>query len=390
MNYFVPLTWLRALAAFFVVVTHTLLFSGARHDMDGASRHFLSLNLLDLGDFAVYLFFALSGCTLSLSNSLNTNRFQNIPQYLVKRFMRIWPAFAVSLLIYLVFINVFQKLYTGDNKVLGITEFLKSYQRADIFKYLSFSFNFTGPSGLFNTVYWTLPVEFQYYLLLPLAFFGMRGKWLGIVVPICFGFGLFILGKYLNQLSLVIDRYEFFSMGFSFFGGVLVAFIFKTYKPQLPISFGIACFAVLILLASLLSNNYIFAPDLLFLRDKKNLYGLIAIACVSLALYIKPINTQSKFLDFLLRYGQISYSIYLYHMIFIGISMLLIGHLDIHGSTLKLHFMLIISLVGSYLFSLLSYKYIEEPSISLGNKLNNFFYKQQTNISKIIVITQRN
>jgi len=368
-NYLAPLTWLRGIAAFFVVVAHTIRICEDSYGKGDTASYFLPLNLLDQGAFAVYLFFALSGCTLFLSNSSKVKNLKDIPPFFFKRFMRIWPSFAVSLLIYIVYVEIFKIFYIGD-KAFKIADFLKSYNLTNIFQYLSLSFNVTGPSGLFNTVYWTLPVEFQYYMLLPFALLGMRGKLSGIIIPCVFGGFLYLCYIYAYRLP-VIERYEFFSMGFSFFGGVLVAFIFKIYKPQLPISFCVACFAIFVLLTSLLANNYIFIPNNIpFINNRQNCYGVIAVVCVSLALYTKPIKVQSIFFDILHRYGEISYSIYLYHMIFIGISVLFIVNFEIYGGDIKLFFVFINTLFGSYFFSLLTYKYIEQPSIALGKKWN--------------------
>ncbi len=376
-NYFVALTWLRAFAAFLVVVTHTIVVNKARHGAESLDSLVFSLNLFDLGDFAVYLFFALSGCTLTLSNSAKVISLQHILPFYFKRFMRIWPSFTISLLIYVIFIPVFIKYYNGDPKIDGLAEFVRGYQFSDVIKYLLLSFNITDPDVLFNTAYWSLPVEFQYYLILPLVLIAIRGKLSGIIVPISISVMLCILGKLSSQFPFEIARDELFTMGFSFFGGVLIAQLYFEYKLRLPQVFSMVVFILLILLASLLSNHYITAPDIFFLRSRGHLYGLIAIACVFLALFTKPIVTKCKAFDILYNYGQISYSIYLYHMIFAGISILLIMQLGIQDTSIQLMFTLINTVIGSYLFSLLTYKYIEEPSISLGKRFFNNFDKSR-------------
>lgn len=370
-TYFVALTWLRALAALFVVITHTICVNKARHVAESLDSLVFSLNLFDLGDFAVYLFFTLSGCTLTLSNGSKVVGLHHIMPFYFKRFMRIWPSFVISLLIYVAFIPLFKAFYNGEPTIDGLAEFVRGYQLSDVIRYLLLSFNITDPKVLFNTAYWSLPLEFQYYLLLPLALLAIRGKLSGIIVPICMSLAFLALGKLSGRFPFEMARDEVFSMAFSFFGGVLVSHLYFEYKPHLPQLLSISIFISLLFLASLLSNHYISPPDIFFLKARGHLYGLIAIVCVALALFTKPIINKNKVFDIIYRYGQISYSIYLYHMMFAGISILLIINLGIRDTSLQLMFTLINTVIGSYLFSLLTYKYIEEPSISLGKRWFN-------------------
>lgn len=100
------LTWLRGIAAFLVIVSHTIRATEVRYSSTDVPSYFLPLGLLDLGSYAVALFFVLSGCTLWLSNGRMTTG-QDILHYYIKRIRRIWPAFMASLVIYLAFIPFF-------------------------------------------------------------------------------------------------------------------------------------------------------------------------------------------------------------------------------------------------------------------------------------------
>jgi len=69
------------------------------------------------------------------------------------------------------------------------------------------------------------------------------------------------------------------------------------------------------------------------------------------------------------QYGEISYSTYLYHNIFIGASVLIIVNTGLYGDEIKLFFTFFLTLFFSYFAALYSYRYIELPRINLGRQL---------------------
>lgn len=373
-HYFEPLTWLRAVAAFFVVISHSLRTSENQYSPSDEISHFLPLNLLDLGSFGVCLFFALSGCTLFISSHEKINQFGDFFSFYIKRFMRIWPAFAVSLFIYLVFIEIFRHFYTAD-KSFWIAQFLNEYSLQNVFQYLSLTFNIYGPRNLFIGPYWSLPVEFQYYLLLPFALLLMKIRNFGFLSPLLFSAVLYFLFR---EPVFQWDRDEVFQMGFTFFGGVFLANYHRSKSFRIPFWASITLFLAIILFIGLVRTTIISIPnEIPFISNEWNLYGVVALTCVLLALFTKQPHKNNRFLNYVHKYGEISYSIYLFHMLFIGIAALLVINFEIYGKYQKLFFVLLFSLTGSYIFSKYTYRYIEQPSISLGRRLSNF--KQKSN-----------
>lgn len=373
-HYFEPLTWLRAVAAFFVVISHSLRTSEIQYSPTDEASHFLPLNLLDLGSFGVCLFFALSGCTLFISSHEKINQFGDFFGFYIKRFMRIWPAFAISLFIYLVFIEIFRHFYTAD-KSFWIAQFLNEYSLQNVFQYLSLTFNIYGPRNLFIGPYWSLPVEFQYYLLLPFALLLMKIRNFGFLSPLLFSAVLYFLFR---EPVFQWDRDEVFQMGFTFFGGVFLANYHRSKTFRVPFWTSITLFLAVILFIGLVRTSIISIPkEIPFISNEWNLYGVVALTCVLLALFTRQPQKNNRFLNFVHKYGEISYSIYLFHMLFIGIAALLVINFEIYGKHQKLFFVLLFSLTGSYIFSKYTYRYIEQPSISLGRRLSNF--KQKLN-----------
>jgi peptidoglycan/LPS O-acetylase OafA/YrhL len=372
-QYVEPLTWLRALAAFFVVISHAVRASEFQYAPHDEASYFFPLSFLSLGTFGVYLFFALSGCTLFISNHEKIATLSDFWSFYVKRFMRIWPAFAVSLLVYLVFIEVFRAFY-GADKSFWIAQFLKDYSLGNVIQYLSLTFNITGPRDLFVGPYWSLPVEFQYYLLFPVAVMLMRIKRLGFVAPIVLGgilYWLYIESVRHTYTHGLFYSNEIFRMGFVFFGGLLLAKCRQAVRYQVSFKWSIVTMAAIVLLAGLIKTNIVMVPESIpFISDKWNLYGILALATVFFALLTKPLTSRSKILDFIHSYGEVSYSIYLFHMLFVGMATLLVINLGIYGSGPKLLFILFFTLIGSYLFSIYTYRYIELPSIAMGRRLS--------------------
>ena len=71
------LTWLRGAAAFFVIVNHAILASRTQYTSEHEAPFLVPFDFLNLGLFAVYLFFALSGCTLTISHGNKVHSFSD-------------------------------------------------------------------------------------------------------------------------------------------------------------------------------------------------------------------------------------------------------------------------------------------------------------------------
>jgi peptidoglycan/LPS O-acetylase OafA/YrhL len=366
-NHIENLTWLRAIAAFFVVVSHSLRTAEAQYAPDDAASHFLPVNFLDLGSFGVCLFFALSGCTLYLSNSATINSTGDVFGFYAKRFMRIWPTFAFSMMVYLLFIEVFRVGYAGDQS-FWVAQFLQEYTIKNIFQYLSLTFNVTGPPWLFITPYWSLPVEFQYYLIMPLAILLMPRRLSAGFVPMVFGAVLYVFYKY-PVVPMNVD--DVFHLGFVFFGGVMLAHLRMSTAWMLSAATGLMVFILATCLVGFYVMGWLVIPaNIIFISDEWNYYGVSALICVAAALFSRQPVIANWLRSILNEYGDVSYSIYLFHMLFLGIAAIAITQLGIYGNLRKLAFVLGFTLVFTFLFSKWTYKFIELPSIRLGRKLS--------------------
>ena len=108
--YIEQLTWLRGIAAFLVIISHSLRATEVRYSETDEASNIPFLYWFDLGGFGVTLFLVLSGCTLYISNSNKINR-HSILDFYTKRCFRIWPAFVVSMVFYIGFSFIFSNFY---------------------------------------------------------------------------------------------------------------------------------------------------------------------------------------------------------------------------------------------------------------------------------------
>ncbi|HID46898.1 MAG TPA: acyltransferase [Chromatiaceae bacterium] len=170
--YLDSLTGLRGLAALWVAVWHVWGFAGRpayEFDLWG-----MSLDLTPLvrtGWAGVDVFFVLSGFVLGLAYCqawLGNRPPVATREYFRRRLLRVLPAYHVQIAVLLAILPVSGAAFPPLKDLL-----------AQVFMV----HNLLGdPSTQLNPVYWTLPVEFDFYLLLPLlAFLVAPRRWLWLL-----------------------------------------------------------------------------------------------------------------------------------------------------------------------------------------------------------------
>lgn len=175
-RYVASLTGLRGIAALFVFIFHYGFFNpGIRLDLSvpviGKALQFP----LGFGFAGVDVFFVLSGFLLSLPfarASLTQSGHQPLGQYYKRRILRVFPAYYAQLAIILVVGSWF------------IT--WQALSGASLFAHLFMFFNVGGdPVRPMVGVWWTLPVELSFYLMLPfIASFMRPARW-AIILFLC-------------------------------------------------------------------------------------------------------------------------------------------------------------------------------------------------------------
>lgn len=158
---FPVLDTLRAIGALAVLTTHTSFQSGdyLRHGVWGSL-----LSRLDIG---VAIFFVLSGFLLSRPHIVRAASDRGHPatgRYYWKRFLRIYPVYAVTVVIALAFIP--------ENDGAGPRDWLRTLLLADVYT------TDRLPHGL--TQMWSLAAEAAFYIVLPLLMMAALGRSRGV------------------------------------------------------------------------------------------------------------------------------------------------------------------------------------------------------------------
>jgi peptidoglycan/LPS O-acetylase OafA/YrhL len=120
---------------------------------DGGSDVIASI--FSAGRTGVTLFFVLSGFLLFLPYAqalLFEKRWPNSKIYYVRRILRIWPGYFFSLFILVMFAAPY---------------YIQPHNWLRLLPFLTFTMGFSN-AGSINGPFWTLAVEFQYYMVLPL------------------------------------------------------------------------------------------------------------------------------------------------------------------------------------------------------------------------------
>ncbi len=359
-NHLPQLTWLRGVAALLVLISHINRANEASYSGE-LKEEFWLLNWLDLGSFGVALFFTLSGCTLYLSaNRTGFPRVTSWYLFYLKRFFRIWPAFALALLAYLLAGHLLHDTLLPYKDTWIGSPRLTPYAMGDLVHYLLLVFNFSGPAGLYNNAFWSLPIEFQYYLVLPLL----------VVLVQKFGpwalFGMIVLGHLLYKADFDgIDSSLVFRLFFTFCLGVYCGYLYERANFRLTTWFTLPALLAMTAFVYLFSKGRFSG---LPMPSEWIVYGFVAVGCV-LVTVLTSIRVPKPIAHVLTFYGDVSYSLYLLHNLVIALAVVIFIHFSTWLAPFKLLYLTLATTVGSTLIAWLSYKFVELPSIRAGQYL---------------------
>lgn len=322
------------------------------------------------GHSSVIMFFMLSGFVLALPYFKGTHT--SYVTFLTKRFFRIYVPYLISL-------GAVGIAYTMLSSQNGITElsdwfnntWTKDLTTYDIIMHLLLIPNYN--SDLLNNVIWSLIQEMRISIIFPLlAFILINMNWKYILL-ICFGCS--IISGLNNNLDLemsygfhtaFLDTLHYISI--FLIGGILAKhreYLIKLYCQILRHT------KIIFLLVAFIFYHYWRIPrkitETLGLYDYAEIVGDYSIV-VGAGLFIVIALGSQKLASFLeikiFKYlGNISYSLYLYHLIVLY-SLLYLFYEQIPITTIY-----ILTLILSLIVATISYYFVEIPSIKLGKLL---------------------
>jgi peptidoglycan/LPS O-acetylase OafA/YrhL len=360
--YLEVLTMMRGLAAALVVVSHGLRLDEISYFLD-PTRVGAPFFWADLGTFGVALFFVLSGYTLYLSYGGDCT---DVGRFLLRRVFRVFPAFLASIIVY-VFLDHVIKATIGLRGAPFIETVGKVPTLGILVQYLTLTFNIAGNWGYLNNAYWSLPVEFQFYLLFPVMIMLLRAS------P-----GLLVLSAVvlLAAGNLLPAQIETLQLAWQFSGGILVAFLVRRSSERMAPAIAIVLLALAVALVLVARSRYLL-PSVPFTRsrfmgDDGIYYGsaafMLVIGAQALEGSVRAFSGKLK--AWLLFQGEISYSLYLMHNAAFLMCAFAIRVCGLVGGQRS---MLIygVGLPVAYAMAVTLHRLIEAPGISLGRKLSD-------------------
>ena len=290
--------------------------------------------ILEYGKYGVQVFFVISGFIIPYAMLKSNYKVSNYFRFLLRRIIRINPPYYVSIL--LSFILYFSAIIIVNRPIDGMdwpgVNFLA------LFGNLTFTVPFLD-TWWYNPVYWTLAIEFQFYIIIGFILPALTSKkeWLSFSILLA----ILTLG--------FIDFGSFFHFSSFFVLGIVLFMQREKLMSNL-----------LLILLSLTAITCCF-----FQRG----WVELAFGVVTFLIIFSGININFKFTNFL---GKISYSLYITHWA-IGLmaEIVLKRVITIHQYPMGKIVMLFIYTGISILFAAIFYKYVEKPAINYSKKIKS-------------------
>ncbi|WP_084165768.1 acyltransferase family protein [Dyadobacter crusticola] len=311
-KYLHSLDYLRGLAALLVCFYHftdRADFLSDTNVLKALFRH---------GHYGVEIFFIISGLVIPYSMAKASYTFSQAWTFLKKRIVRIEPPYLICVLLALSlnYLTTTTPFYVG--KAFSI-------DYAQVFAHVGYLNAFVGKDWL-NPVFWTLAVEFQYYIVIALIFPLISSR-----IPVVWITTLILF----NGLSFYFDRNYLFNFSVFFSTGII---IYRLLVDKLTLTNFAICGAVLIAF-TLYRYSYFEA--------------LVILATSTLILIpLRPTSLTTFF-------GNISYSLYLLHFL-VGLRVINITQRFVDNEVLRsaaVFAALLVSVFAAYLY----YRLIEKP-----------------------------
>ncbi len=279
------------------------------------------------GYLGVDIFFVISGFVIPWSLYRTQYAFRDYPRFMLKRNIRLYPPYLASIAISILATNfIIEPLFKIPHMTVTGRDLLLH------FTYLNDLFKVKWV----NVVYWTLAIEFQWYLLVGLVMplLASRNRWARFLTP---------TAMVLSYWAIPHDRLVFYYLPVFLIG----VFVFQ-YRAEMISRYEMFGFIAVMVMAMARNTGYL-AP----------LVG------VPTGLLIAFSTFHSQRMD---RLGDVSYSLYLIHLP-IGVS--LIGMMShwIPYSSWFLGVLDAIGLTACVWAAWIMYQFIEKPSQEMSSAI---------------------
>lgn len=293
----------------------------------------------------VPIFFVISGFLIASS----FDRSKSLEGYISNRILRIFPALWGCLVISTFIVLV---LFKAQPSATELTTWLVA--QASILQVYNPEFIRPFGVGVINGSLWTIPIELQFYILLPLIFsFFQNKRWANYLQIICLVFFIII---YLIFIQVKQTETEF-----------LAKVLGVTIVPYFYLFFiGVILYKNIFIVEKYLANRFIHVLtffiltalllEALGLETKGNYTNPISSIFLGL-LTLSGAYSYTSRLQNILKGNDFSYGVYIYHMVFVNLLLVKSSLSELSNFILMLIFTLV--------FACLSWKCLEKPALGL-------------------------
>jgi peptidoglycan/LPS O-acetylase OafA/YrhL len=333
---------LRGVAALLVVFTHLYL--------PLIGHLWLFDYLIDPGKMGVLWFFMISGVVIPFSLKPGP---EGVRRFLISRFMRLYPAYWVSLLVFVLLLKLSNAPLPSWPQIVANLSMVQA------------AMGFEDVIGL----YWTLFIEVVFYALCLALFVGGVLYHLAFRARCALAFLLLALAmgaaRALTERKLPVALP--LALSLMFFGSIWRQWLLAEHSKELSHHLKTLLIAFVVLLPPTLIMAY---HNDMGTGETWGRYCFTYLAAISSFLLL----TRSVRLDHpaLVWLGAVSYSLYLLHPSMLMLSQLLLGNTGASALIIVL-LATLLTLVAAHL----CFRYIETPFIQLGKRLNNRNAKTQ-------------
>lgn len=367
--YFPGLNALRFLAAFLVFASHVELLKSR----NGFENYYYTPTVSELGGSAVTFFFVLSGflITYLLFIEKDLSGTISLRQFYLRRILRIWPLYYA---VVLAGFFIFPHIPYLQNSISGEL-YVDFYPKVFLFLFLMPNISYIlFPYTPYISPAWSIGVEEQFYLAWPLLLSRTKKPLRLFIMLIC---AIYLLKVILSLIQLISDKrideiaqkvleIMYFARFECMIIGSIFAYVLHRKKAELiKILFNkyIQIFSYITIIAFLATgfkipvfNHIIYSL----------LFGIIILNISSNPATI--FKLENKPLNYL---GKISFGLYMYHELAIGISIRFLGDFSFNFNNSSPNYLLyVFALLLTIGIASLSYFLLEKPFLKLKTRFS--------------------
>ena len=334
-----------------LAATQVVVFHGIEHLQIGLTGIAATLAAFGAALPGVPIFFVVSGYLISMSFERQGG---DIGGYARNRFLRIYPALWVALAVGIATIFVFDR-QLGHVSLPRFAIWIAA--QISFFQNYNPDFLRTYATGVLNGSLWTIPVELEFYIVLPVIYAALRlrrGRYgdyalfvlLALATAFAVNFDARLAGHPLSTIEKVV-HYSVLPYLYVFLIGVVLQRQAATIRRFVEgrALWWIAAYAVVAGAATRIGLT-VGTNEPFFVTTFVLAFAVIACAYTSRDLASR-----------LLRGNDISYGTYVYHMLIINV---LVENRMLHVGTL-----VVAVLLGTFALAALSWIVVERPALSL-------------------------